>query len=950
MTFDLIKFAFIGGEVSESYSGRSDLEKFDLSLLSAENWFVDYLGGLSNVPGTLFCEQIEYDSFPTKMLTFSFASNEANTYIVLFGKGYIRFLQNGAYVLEDIFSGTISTNNPTTFTIADHPYADGDLVQVVSIGNPNFGYLLNQTFKVKYLTTSTFSLLTLHDEVVGGTGGGFFPAVSVARVYTITSPYAPEDLEDLRCSQIRDVLRLTHEKYVIRNLKRYDHTDWRLTEEDFSKPLGAPTITAHVLTDTSNLAAAYVVTAVDKDNNESLPSDYYYIANLGNISSSVTASAAITWTPVTNARRYKVYRTRVVNGALGTVLSRNAQTGYIGTTTGTSFNDNGITPDFTKSPPNYNNPFAPAAIDFIDVINPGSGYSPFDTIQVTDDEGTGFIGYPLISIISGTTGVISGVIILNGGKNYKNPKFTVYQKDKVTPSLGKGAVFAAKLTSRDGVNPAVSVIHQQRQVYGGRANAPLTVTGSRPGQLSNFDDSDVLVASDAYQHELDSEDFSKILHMISTRGGLLVANRKNIWLMAGSQGNSVTATDVQAEPQTYTGTSKLPPLKIGTDIVYQNATGGCINALAYADQYKLYSPTDISILASHLFERFNIVAWAYADEPHRLIHAVRADGTLILITMIKEQEIYAFTRRVTHGTYLDVVSLDEGKETAVYYTIKRKIKNRYVKYIERCASRLAQRVDDSVFLDCALTITPTTIPYNVTFSASSGDDVVVDVNGPFFSDFHGNGTYILRYGLGTARITTFVSAYQVRCKILDPIDKVIPFDENNLPQVSNVNEVTCDPDINVIRSLRHLDGMTLTALVDGKVVRNLTVNSGKITLTEPGSRVTIGIPYKSTAKTMPMNVTGQVIDHKRKRVVALNTRIRRTRGLKMGTALDALFAVKSRYTELLGRENKTKSGLYHINVDTQWDEAGEVYIVQDEPLPATLLGYVTETEIGDDKD
>ena len=48
MSTDFIKFAFIGGEVSDAYAGRSDLEKYDLSLLEAENWQVDYLGGLPN--------------------------------------------------------------------------------------------------------------------------------------------------------------------------------------------------------------------------------------------------------------------------------------------------------------------------------------------------------------------------------------------------------------------------------------------------------------------------------------------------------------------------------------------------------------------------------------------------------------------------------------------------------------------------------------------------------------------------------------------------------------------------------------------------------------------------------------------------------------------------------------------------------------------------------------
>lgn len=45
MPLDIIKFAFVGGEVSPNYYGRSDLAKFDLALAEAENWFVDYHAG-----------------------------------------------------------------------------------------------------------------------------------------------------------------------------------------------------------------------------------------------------------------------------------------------------------------------------------------------------------------------------------------------------------------------------------------------------------------------------------------------------------------------------------------------------------------------------------------------------------------------------------------------------------------------------------------------------------------------------------------------------------------------------------------------------------------------------------------------------------------------------------------------------------------------------------------
>ena len=46
----------------------------------------------------------------------------------------------------------------------------------------------------------------------------------------------------------------------------------------------------------------------------------------------------------------------------------------------------------------------------------------------------------------------------------------------------------------------------------------------------------------------------------------------------------------------------------------------------------------------------------------------------------------------------------------------------------------------------------------------------------------------------------------------------------------------------------------------------------------------------------------------------------------------------------------------HIHLDrastlqSNWDENGQTYFVQSDPLPATILSYVQEVEVGDDPD
>ena len=56
MSSDVVKFAFIAGEISPTLFGRSDLTKYDLGMAEAHNFFVDYRGGLSSRPGFEFID------------------------------------------------------------------------------------------------------------------------------------------------------------------------------------------------------------------------------------------------------------------------------------------------------------------------------------------------------------------------------------------------------------------------------------------------------------------------------------------------------------------------------------------------------------------------------------------------------------------------------------------------------------------------------------------------------------------------------------------------------------------------------------------------------------------------------------------------------------------------------------------------------------------------------
>jgi len=941
MTVDLIKFGFVAGEVAPSYYGRADLEKFDLALAEAENWFVDYHGGLSNVQGTHFVDFVQYDTFPVKCFPFRFSDTVANKYVILLGKNYIRFIQDGAYVLESAFAVTAVTKGSTTLiTIPGHNFVNDEWIQVLTTGEMT--ELVNRTCQVEVVSSTQIYLRDTFGNHIDSTAfTTYISGMTVARIYTLTHAYLTSDISDIKAHQIRDVVRLTHKDYVTLNLKRIDNANWTLVAEDFTNTVPRTNITSYFSAGTgSYYCPAYVVTVVDTSGRESLQSDFEFTNTLPNVDGDSTASCTIRFTEVTGAAYYNIYRTRMnymtnVNNPATWNTNRGFQVGYIGQSPGATFTDTGITPDFTRTPPRNVNPLAKGAIRYIDVLTSGS-FARDVTMTVTDATGSGFIGYPIVHVGNNVnTGAIVGFLILDGGKNYTNPTITISAAGTFT--------YAVDLSDSTGLDPSVSTVYQQRQIYAGSENNPLTIYGSKPGNLSDFSESSILVASDSFAHEIDSEDFSPIRHAIPTRGGLLLMSSGGIWLMSGSSGNAITATDVQADLNVFTGVSKVDPLKIDTDILYTTATGGRVNSLAYADNYKLYAPTDVSILANHLISKNKIIRWTYADEPHRLIYAVRDDGVMLLFTMIKDQEVYAWTRRVTRGQYLDVVSFDGEGDSDVYFVVRRKINGQYRKVIERLADRAFDTHEDVMFLDCALSLTKTYPEYNLDVMEATGADVNVIADGAVF-DSTSVGK-ILRFGNGKARVTSVNDPTSAQVKIIRDFDLLLHYD--NVPRQAMAGEWTLDAEVSTVSGLYHLEGLIVTVVADGTVIKNVTVTGGSITLPQPASRVSVGIPYKSVARNLPLNMPSAIIENKRKRIPSLAMRLLDTKGLRVGNNLDELYSPRTASSAVLGDAGPLYSGITHLMVEPIWSDEGQNYFVQENPLPVTILGYILDADIGD---
>jgi len=172
-------------------------------------------------------------------------------------------------------------------------------------------------------------------------------------IVEISTPYNAADLAKLKRSQSGDILTLTHPNYQPKTISRYDHHDWRIANTVIAPSVAAPTNVSASMhwgqgadqnANTRNYN--YLVTAVDSNNEESKRSSVAKVKGHREASWLADEYITVTWTAVTGATEYNVYRE--VNGVYG----------YVGTANSTTFTDDNIEPDLQSTAPVYKNPFA----------------------------------------------------------------------------------------------------------------------------------------------------------------------------------------------------------------------------------------------------------------------------------------------------------------------------------------------------------------------------------------------------------------------------------------------------------------------------------------------------------------------------------------------------------------------------------------------------------------
>lgn len=554
------------------------------------------------------------------------------------------------------------------------------------------------------VSTSAAYVLVFSNQLIKIYNAGIF-------VTSVATPYLTQDLFTIAYTQSAEVLTLVHPNYPPADLSRTSDLvfsyDLIVTGPDVDAPVIPAVVGSMVAPHSGPYSFGYLITAVDLNGKEeSLPSNPGVKHSEG-MNETTNRVIGLNWTaPAQGVSRYNIYKW----GPIDSVTMNPATVwGFIGSSQTTTFSDNNIAPDFSKQPPGWGDPFSGGQFQSIVVNNGGAGYDgvagdwpviPYVPLVIVGD-GTGAAGY---AVIDHATAKIIGVYMTNPGKNYTNATVTAVGQG------GTGATFTYSFTNIQALNPAATAYLQQRRVFGGSDLKPETLVMSQPGLIRNFNTTPVTLATDAVVMSISAEEVNTIKSFVQVNYGLLAFTTGGSFLInGGTPGAAIDANSPSVQPQVSQGANDLRPIRINYDVVYGQAKGNRIHNLAFAWQKQSYTGGDVSTLAAHLFDTFLTVDWAYAEEPFKIVWAVRNDGKMLSFTYVPDQEVMAWCRHDTQGAFRSVCSVPEGNVDAIYFVVERHVPNAngtpcWVYYLERMTERQGCCIFDAWHLDSALSL------------------------------------------------------------------------------------------------------------------------------------------------------------------------------------------------------------------------------------------------------
>jgi len=281
--------------------------------------------------------------------------------------------------------------------------------------------------------------------------------------------------------------------------------------------------------------------------------------------------------------------------------------------------------------------------------------------------------------------------------------------NNITPDVSKTPPLVdSTLAGGAGYYPAAVGYAEQRRFFGGWTQGPQNILGTRSGTEANVNYHIPTVADDRIAFRVAAREGSPIEHIVPVNY-LMLLTPTNVFRVNATDGGALTGATLDVKPQSYLGANNVQPATVGTTVLYARAAGGHVMELAFntTNQGSYYTTNDITLLAPHLFDTFNVTDMAFARAPYPMLWCINDQGTLLSMTYVPEQSVSAWAHHDTDGKFESCCVISEQGEDMLYVIVNRTINGVTKRYVERKRSRVMATQADAFFVDCGITFVGT---------------------------------------------------------------------------------------------------------------------------------------------------------------------------------------------------------------------------------------------------
>jgi hypothetical protein len=424
--------------------------------------------------------------------------------------------------------------------------------------------------------------------------------------------------------------------------------------------------------------------------------------------------------------------------------------------------------------------------------------------------------------------------------------------------------------------------------------------------------------------------------------------------------DTITPSNAKAVPEGSDGSAAIPPIMVGNAALFVHSAPTSIMEMAYRYDSDSFPTNDMTLFAPHIGRESSYSQLSLAQTPSSLIYAARENGDLVAMIYERSQDAIGMYRVTTDGDVESICVIYDATERRdeLWACVKRTINGTVKRFIEVLLPRFdGETVADGCFLDCSLSYDGrnTVTTELLTLSGASysiGGAVTLTASGttasgaawaPFAASNTGLvyslqsdllGNYNVEKARYRVRLTSNVSSTVHNGTLLDAVPAAMQ--SNATP-----NWALMASDLS---GLDHLAGHSVVVCADGQpLAAQVVASNGSITSSVTASVVRAGLTY--TGRLRPTrfegaNPSGGTQQTKNQRVLQVGVRFYKSIGGKVWVGEDET-NYESIPNDPAGRLQGAPPSLFTgdvvVNMGSGWSRDNYLTIVQDQPLPSTVL-------------